>query len=250
MYRLFTEELRSALTFYGEALALPLATSPSLADTAATDRPQTATYLPPTVAYDLWAEVYDTDSNFLQKLDDLQLSSMLPRFLGLCSEEGEPGQVRIVDLGCGTGRNTVKLLSVTKAWIVGLDASTKMLHVARLRCGDQMSSLIPKGRAEGFQLKLFDMLSGDDPPSCAENATGVVSTLVLEHIPAPSFFRSVAALLVPGGYLLVTNMHPEMGAMSQAGFRDPQTGEKIRTLSYIQCRRYCTSGRSIRLRIG
>lgn len=77
------------------------------------------------------------------------------------------------------------------------------------------------------------MLSGEDPPRSAENVTAVISTLVLEHIPASSFFESVASLLVPGGYLLVTNMHPEMGAKSQAGFQDPHTGEKIRTLSYI-----------------
>ncbi|MCJ1247649.1 hypothetical protein MMC30_004864 [Trapelia coarctata] len=204
-----------------------------MANTVATHSQQTTTYLSPTVAYDRWAEVYDRDSNFLQRLDDLQLITMLPRFLELCSEEADHGQVRIVDLGCGTGRNTVKLLAALKAWIIGLDASTKMLDVARLRCKDRMSSLDPEHRADGVELELFDLLGSDDLPIYAENATGVVSTLVLEHIPASNFFQRVASFLVPGGYLLVTNMHPEMGSRSQAGFHDPQTGEKITTLSYI-----------------
>jgi SAM-dependent methyltransferase len=204
-----------------------------MANTTAAQNPQKKTYLPPILAYDRWAEVYDSDSNFLQKFDDLQLITMLPSFLDLCSEATQHGQIKVVDLGCGTGRNTLKLLSLDGAQIVGLDASPKMLEVARLRCRDRMSSLVADRKAEDVQLKLFDMLSGEDPPRCADNAIGVVSTLVLEHIPASSFFESVASLLVPGGYLLVTNMHPEMGAKSQAGFQDPHTGEKIRTLSYI-----------------
>lgn len=32
--------------------------------------------------------------------------------------------------------------------------------------------------------------------------------------------------------LLVTNMHEEMGGISQAGFVDPMTGEKVRPTSY------------------
>ena len=140
-----------------------------------------------------------------------------------------------MDLGCGTGRNTLKLLALDGAQIVELDASPKMLDVARLRCRNRTSSsLVADAQANAVvQLELFDMLSGEDLPGCAENAIGVVSTLVLEHIPAADFFESVNSLLVPGGYLLVTNMHPEMGAKPQAGFQDPRTGEKIRTLSSI-----------------
>ena len=39
-------------------------------------------------------------------------------------------------------------------------------------------------------------------------------------------------MMLPGGYLLVTNMHADMGMRSQAGFTDPQTGVKIRPTSY------------------
>ena len=32
--------------------------------------------------------------------------------------------------------------------------------------------------------------------------------------------------------MLLTNMHPSMGSISQAGFKDPATGEKVRPVSY------------------
>ena len=62
----------------------------------------------------------------------------------------------------------------------------------------------------------------------------VVSTLVLEHLPIDVFFRTVKNLLKPsGGYLVLSNMHAEMGRRSQAGFMDPETGEKVQGMSYV-----------------
>ena len=154
---------------------------------------------------------------------------MLPCFLDLCRAATTHGQVKIVDLGCGTGRNTLKLLALDGAQIVGLDASPKMLDVARLRCGNRTSSLlVADAQANAIvQLEPFDMLSGEDLPGSVGNAIGVVSTLVLEYIPAADFFGSVNSLLVPGGYLLVANMHWEMGAKSQAGFQDPRRARRL-----------------------
>ena len=41
-----------------------------------------------------------------------------------------------------------------------------------------------------------------------------------------------ADLLKREGCLLLTNMHADMGAISQAGFLDPKSGEKVRPVSY------------------
>ncbi len=61
----------------------------------------------------------------------------------------------------------------------------------------------------------------------------MLSTLVLEHLPINVFFRTVKDLLkAEDGYLVLTNMHAEMGRISQAGFVDEVTGEKIRGNSY------------------
>jgi hypothetical protein len=70
------------------------------------------------------------------------------------------------------------------------------------------------------------------PPAAATDAAGIISTLVIEHVPARVFFRAAASMLQPGGYFLVTNMHADMGRISQAGFVDSKTGKKIRPTSY------------------
>jgi len=195
------------------AQAIPQAVDPSIR------------YLSTAQAYDLWAAVYDTDGNFLQALDTIQMKSLMPRTLGMLQTSQLPRPWKLVDLGCGTGRNTGALLQVEDASVVGLDVSPGMLDVARRR-------LETVGANAKLELEVFDMLQQPSPPDSARSADVVVSTLVLEHVPADVFFGHVAKMLKPGGILLLTNMHSDMGRISQAGFVDPKTGEKIRPTSY------------------
>ena len=183
-----------------------------------------------TAAYDLWSEVYDTDGNFLQILDSIEMQSLLPQMLSLIKA---PTPWRIVDLGCGTGRNTCKLLENSDVMVIGLDASARMIEVARSKLSECMNCIsgLSTGPKE-LQLRLYDLLTEPSPPSCALDADGVISTLVLEHIPLPIFFHALHQMLRPGGIALITNMHSEMGNISQAGFLDPQTGLKVRPQSY------------------
>lgn len=83
-----------------------------------------------------------------------------------------------------------------------------------------------------FELGVIDLLKPSPIPKSAMNSDAIVSTLVIEHIPARPFFEAVSQALKPGGVLLLTNMHSEMGGISQAGFVDPVSGEKIRPTSY------------------
>ncbi|KAI0396319.1 cyclopropane-fatty-acyl-phospholipid synthase [Xylariaceae sp. FL0594] len=181
-------------------------------------------YLPTNEAYDKWAEVYDSDGNFLQALDDLELKRLFPRFLGSIRS---PNPWRVVDLGCGTGRNTALLTNGVPdgAEIFALDSSKGMLEVAKSRLA---------GSNRGLRFGIFDMLVSPHGPADVALGTvdGIISTLVAEHVPLPIFFAHVAQLLRPGGVLLLTNMHSDMGAISQAGFVDKVTGEKIRPTSY------------------
>jgi ubiquinone/menaquinone biosynthesis C-methylase UbiE len=183
-------------------------------------------YLSTTAAYDLWASVYDTDGNFLQAMDNIEMKSLFPNMVSNIKSE-KPW--KLVDLGCGTGRNTVALLGVADAEVVALDASPKMLEVAKSRLQDitkQSASQSP------IRFEVIDLIESMELPLVALNADAVVSTLVIEHIPCDIFFRHVAQMLKPRGILLLTNMHAQMGSLSQAGFVDSKTGEKVRPTSY------------------
>jgi SAM-dependent methyltransferase len=203
--------------------------------------PAVVKYLDTASAYDLWSEIYDTDNNFLQALDSLEMRSLLPKVLS--TTELPPKPWRIVDLGCGTGRNTVHLLDVSEAEIIALDLSPKMLDVARKRLSDAAGQALPSpnGRPAGsVKFQVYDVLnhhprgpsSESLEPSLPKDAHIIISTLVIEHVPLPAYFSAASAMLRKGGLLLLTNMHSDMGRISQAGFVHPKTGEKIRPQSY------------------
>jgi SAM-dependent methyltransferase len=200
-------------------------------------------------------------------LDTIEMATLLPDFLARVGEQhlqsDEAGQTafKLVDLGCGTGRNTLQLLALAppSAKIVGLDVSPGMLAVAQQRI-DQFFAAKKKNNGldetvhpqkSNVILGVYDMLappataqpetqdpghqilgSSSEIPPVATQAAGVISTLVLEHVPSQVFFRTAASMLRPGGHLLVTNMHADMGRLSQAGFVEVKTGKKIRPTSY------------------
>ena len=187
-------------------------------------------FLEPTTAYDLWSQVYDTDGNFLQALDTIEMQNLLPKMLSFMSSNPP---WKIVDLGCGTGRTMTRLLDIPTSTVIGLDASPKMLEIAKSRINHFMTRI---GRTSDTaleaQLELYSMSGSCHIPSCALNADALVSTLVMEHVPLATFFEKASQILKPDGLALVTNMHSDMGAISQAGFVDPKTGEKVRTQSF------------------
>ena len=229
-------------------------------------------YINTTAAYDQWASVYDTDGNFLQALDTIEMRALFPTFLDELdkafptSSEGStsrkdgpssgeeptpplrnPARRKIVDLGCGTGRNTTALLPLLNTEIIALDASPGMLDVARKRIQAIQSTLYnsvpgpdsspPSNSTSSLTsavvyFEVFDLISSPTPPPSSLSAHAIISTLVIEHIPTHTFFAQASAILRPGGILLITNMHSDMGAISQAGFIDPVTGEKVRPVSY------------------
>lgn len=117
--------------------------------------------------------------------------------------------------------------------VVGLDASSKMLDIARTRIDAKRNGLEGDLRPMIVQLKVWDVLGRSSCPTSALGADAVISTLVIEHLPLDKFFEAAKNILKQGGMLLVTNMHSEMGKISQAGFVDPKTGEKVRPTSYI-----------------
>lgn len=184
-------------------------------------------------------QVYDTDGNFLQALDTIEMQWMLPELWAqIKAQTRQIGrqEYKLVDLGCGTGRNTLQLLDTisqdslqSNVQIIGVDASNGMLDVARQRI-----DAVNRPADIEVELAPFDLLADIEAPSnrrtlnLVRDADGVISTLVLEHIPLNNFFGAAASILRSGAYLLVTNMHADMGKRSQAGFVDSATGKKVR----------------------
>lgn len=196
-------------------------------------------YIPTEQAYAQWASVYDTDGNFLQATDDLQLVELLPRFLTLAGipmssgpkDECPERRCSIIDLGCGTGRNTLKLRTLTPSplvQILGVDSSREMLEVAERK----MQSAPTDELGASLRFLQYD-IAGQNPTiegSDFQAAQAVISTLVIEHLELQEFFQSVDRLLCRDGFLLLTNMHSDMGKLSQAGFID-ENGVKVRPKS-------------------
>ncbi len=189
--------------------------------------------------YDQWASTYDTDGNILQFVDDLQMRNLMEQFVRLCSSRtlaNDTGRLDILDLGCGTGRNTLKLLqspwpSSVETFIYGWDGSQAMLDIGRSKCADVHHST--PDRQFGALFEVVDISDpANVPEQCDSFFSGLISTLVLEHIKIETYFAITARVLKPGGYALITNMHSDMGRLSRAGYKTA-SGERIKGTSYI-----------------
>ena len=84
----------------------------------------TASLTPPASGvFDLWAQVYDTQSNPLLMLEERSVAPLLPHLSG-----GD-----LLDVGCGTGRWLTKLEALNPASLLGTDCSASMLERARAK---------------------------------------------------------------------------------------------------------------------
>jgi malonyl-CoA O-methyltransferase len=155
--------------------------------------------------YDQWAQVYDHDENPLVALEEPLVREVL----------GDVAGLSVLDLGCGTGRHALRL-AAAGAVVTGIDFSEGMLAEARRKPGAEMVRFLAHDLHEGlpFEAASFDR---------------VVSGLVLEHLlDLGGFFAEARRVLRPGGFAVVSAMHPAMFLRgTQARFTDPETGEKI-----------------------
>jgi len=154
--------------------------------------------------YDLWSGTYDAYDNPLVKLESPVVAATL----------GDVSGLRILDVGCGTGRHAKRLAEVG-AWVTGIDFSAGMLARARTKASDRVRFVVGDLHHRlPFQEGEFDR---------------VICCLVFDHI------RDVAEVLSEmrrvcrrDGVILVTTLHPTMLlAGVQARFTDAQTGEKV-----------------------
>ena len=127
----------------------------------------------------------------------------------------------LVEIGCGTGRNT-EWLATQAASITALDFSERMLRQAATRIQD------PKARFIQHDVRTTWPL--------ADNAADViVAMLILEHIEhLEPVFAEAARVLRPNGNLFICELHPMRQLMGgQAQFSNTQTGERERVAAFL-----------------
>jgi ubiquinone/menaquinone biosynthesis C-methylase UbiE len=138
------------------------------------------------LAYNKWAEIYDTNENKTRDLEGISLRNTLEKFnLGNCLE-----------IGCGTGKNTTWL--ITKAdKIIAVDLSEEMLGKAKEK--------VQSENVEFIQANINNDWFFAKP----EQFDCVTFSLVLEHIEnLDNIFEKLNQVIRKNGIIYIGELHP------------------------------------------
>lgn len=136
-------------------------------------------------SYDSWAEQYDVNENKTRDLDRIVTKETLNKY------EFD----NVIELGCGTGKNTEWLLTRAKR-IFGVDFSGEMLKIARAKIRDD--------RVEFMKADLTDAWDIKDG-----FADLITSSLTLEHIKdLGPVFEQAYRKLKKKRYFFICELHP------------------------------------------
>ncbi len=152
--------------------------------------------------YDRWSAIYDGEDNPLITLEEDRLHALL----------GDVAGKSVLDVGCGTGRHSVRLAR-ERARVTALDFSGGMLAKARRKPGAEEVDF----RRQDIQARL-DLADG--------SFDRVICCLVLDHISELDLlFSEMRRVCRPDGEVVVSVMHPAMMLSgARARFTDPETG--------------------------
>ena len=136
-------------------------------------------------AYNQWSEQYDTNANRTRDVEAIALQTTL---------QSIPVQ-NILEVGCGTGKNTSYLL--TKAGsLLAIDLSEAMLAKAKEKTANSKASFLQADIKQPWQFT-------------TEKFSLITFSLVLEHVDNLDFvFEQAAQKLQSGGYIYVGELHP------------------------------------------
>lgn len=196
-------------------------------------------HLPTRDGYDRWAGIYDTEQNPLVAMEEPHVDALL----------GDVSGLSVLDLGCGTGRHTIRL-AARGAKVTAIDFSEGMLQRAR-------------EKTPGFAVKFIQHDLATPLPLPDQSFDRVLCGLVLDHVAdLPLVFAEMrrvckTAKRVPRPAsgpptsrpcgegvtashassadeprIVVSLMHPAMMLRGvQARFTDPATGRETRPAS-------------------
>jgi len=133
-------------------------------------------------AYNLWAQQYDNNENKTRDLDEIATIKTLSKYKF----------ETVLELGCGTGKNTLWLLEKAKK-IIGLDFSQEMLNKAKEKINNPKVTFIKANLLQPWEVdnKFVDLIT---------------SSLTLEHIKNLDFiFKQAYLKLKPNGIFSLMN---------------------------------------------
>jgi ubiquinone/menaquinone biosynthesis C-methylase UbiE len=136
-------------------------------------------------AYNVWSKSYDSVKNNTRDVEAFALRETLS------AESFE----NVLEIGCGTGKNTAWLLTKAKN-VVGADFSNEMLAQAKAKINAENVEFIQTDIREtwNFANQSFDLIT---------------CSLILEHIANIDFvFSQANAKLKAGGQFYIGELHP------------------------------------------
>ena len=136
-------------------------------------------------AYEIWSQTYDQDRNLTRDLDEQITKTTLK----------DCGRQSILEIGCGTGKNTQWLSQVVEQ-VHAVDFSAAMIEQAREKC-----------TRENVTFTRADITTGW--PIADASVDLVMCNLVLEHISdLVLIFAEAARVLIDDGQYFVSELHP------------------------------------------
>ncbi len=136
-------------------------------------------------AYNQWSTQYDINDNKTRDLEGIAFKAIM----------GDLTFGRGLEIGCGTGKNTLWLQSKVQS-LIAVDFSDKMLEKAKQK--------ITSGHVQFVQADIKE-----DWNFVTQSVDLVTFSLVLEHIEdLDMIFQKTAKVLQPGGYVYIGELHP------------------------------------------
>ncbi len=161
-------------------------------------------------SYNSWSEIYDTNINKTRDLDKKATIQTLSKY----------NFRAVLELGCGTGKNTVFLLQKAKN-IIAIDFSEKMLQKAK-----------EKIKSSSVQFQKADI----NKRWAVNNSSFdlITCSLTLEHIENIDFiFNQAYQKLKPEGHFFVCELHPyKQYTGSKARYETPNGIELLETYTH------------------
>lgn len=136
-------------------------------------------------AYNSWSETYDSVEN---KTRDIEARALRESLAGI-------ENLDILEIGCGTGKNTEFLQTKAKK-LIGADFSTEMLAKAKAKI-----------TAENIEFHQLDLR--EEWNFAADSFDLISCSLALEHIENIDFvFQQARKVLRPNGFFYLGELHP------------------------------------------